>query len=184
MKNILKITIALAFIFTLTSCWTDKTKPNYQYMPDMYKSIGYETYTQNPNYADGLTAQLPVEGTIARGQVPYEYDNTNEGYEAAKLNLKNPLESTEVNLENGKKMYDINCAICHGKTGKGDGTLVEREKILGVPNFKDRDITQGSTYHVIMHGRNMMGSHASQLTAKERWQVAVYVQQLRTELLK
>ena len=80
MKIILKITIALAFLIILSSCWGDKTKPNYQYMPDMYKSVGYETYTQNPNYANGMTTQIPVEGTIARGQVPYDFENTNEGY--------------------------------------------------------------------------------------------------------
>ena len=184
MKNSLKITIALAFSIILTSCWGDKTKPNYQYMPDMYKSVGYETYSQNPNYANGMTSQTPVEGTIARGNVPYEYENTTEGYEAAKLTLKNPLEASEVTMENGKKMYDIYCISCHGKTGTGDGVLVQREKILGVPNYKDRDINEGSIYHVIMYGRNMMGSHASQLTAKERWQVTMYVQQLRTDLLK
>ena len=184
MKNILKITIAMAFLFMLSSCWNDKTKPNYQYMPDMYKSIGYETYSQNPNYANGMTSQLPVDGTIARGQVPYDFDNTNEGYEAAKLVSENLLEVNEVNLANGKKMYDIYCIVCHGKTGAGDGAMVEREKFLGVPNYKDRDITEGSIYHVIMYGRNMMGSHASQLTVQERWQVTMYVQQLRTELLK
>jgi mono/diheme cytochrome c family protein len=184
MKSILKITIALAFLITLSSCWTDKTKPNYQYMPDMYRSVGYETYSQNPNFADGMTSQLPVEGTIARGQVPYDYPNTNEGYEAAKLELKNPLEASKANMDNGKKMYDIYCISCHGKTGKGDGVLVQREKFLGVPNYKDRDITEGSIYQVIMYGRNMMGSHASQLTAKERWQVTMYAQQLRTDLLK
>ena len=184
MRNILKITFALAFLFLLSSCWSDKTKPNYQYMPDMYKSVGYETYTSNPNYTNGMTTQKPVEGTIARGQVPYEYSNTEEDYNLAKVELKNPLEVNEKNLENGKKMYDIYCATCHGKTGKGDGTLVQRDKFLGVPNYKDREITDGSIYHVIMYGRNMMGSHASQLTPDERWQVTMYVQQLRTELLK
>jgi len=184
MRNILKITIALAFLISLSSCWSDKSKPNYQYMPDMYKSVGYETYSESPNHANGMTTQKPVEGTIARGQVPYDYDNTNEGYDAAKADLKNPLEVSEANLDNGKKMYVIYCTSCHGKTGKGDGTLVEREKFLGVPNYKDRDITEGSIYHVIMHGRNMMGSHSSQLTAKERWQVTMYVQQLRSDLLK
>jgi mono/diheme cytochrome c family protein len=184
MKSILKITIALAFLMVLSSCWTDKSKPNYQYMPDMYKSVGYETYSQNPNFANGMTTQLPVEGAIARGQVPYDYPNTNEGYEAAKLDSKNPLEVNEANLTKGKKMYDIYCISCHGKTGAGDGVLVEREKFLGVPNYKDREITEGSIYQVIMYGRNLMGSHASQLTAQERWQVTMYVQQLRTELLK
>jgi mono/diheme cytochrome c family protein len=184
MKNSLKITIALAFLILSSSCWSDKSKPNYQYMPDMYDPVGYETYSQNPNYANGITAQLPVEGTIARGQVPYEYENTNEGYDAAKLDLKNPLEANEANLKNGKKMYNIYCTICHGKTGEGDGELVKRDKFLGVPNYKDREITEGSIYHVIMFGRNMMGSHASQLTANERWQVTMYVQQLRSDLLK
>ncbi|WP_299524447.1 cytochrome c [uncultured Lutibacter sp.] len=184
MKNILKITIALAFTFIVSSCWSDKTKPNYQYMPDMYKSVGYETYSENPNHANGMTTQLPVEGTIARGQVPYDFDNTNEGYEAAKIDSKNPLELNEANLANGEKMYTIYCNTCHGKTGVGDGELVKRDKFLGVPNYKDREITEGSIYHVIMYGRNMMGSHASQLTAKERWQTTMYVQQLRTELLK
>ena len=184
MKYILKITIALAFLIALSSCWTDKSKPNYQYMPDMYKSIGYETYSQNPNYANGITAQLPVEGTIARGQVPYEYENTNVGYDVAKIDSKNPLDINDANLANGEKMYTIYCNSCHGKTGEGDGVLVQREKFLGVPNYKDRPITEGSIYRVIMFGRNMMGSHASQLTAKERWQVTMYVQQLRTELLK
>ena len=184
MKYILKLTIALAFIITLSSCWGDKSKPNYQYMPDMYKSVGYETYSENPNYANGITAQVPVEGTIARGQIPYGYENTNEGYDAAKLDLKNPLEVNDANLESGKKLYTIYCNICHGKTGTGDGELVKREKFLGVPNYKDRDITEGSTYHVIMYGKNLMGSHASQLTYNERWQIVQYVENLRTELAK
>ena len=51
-------------------------------------------------------------------------------------------------------------------------------------NYKDRDITDGSTYHVIMYGRNMMGSHASQLNDKERWQVVQYVSKLREDLIK
>ena len=102
----------------------------------------------------------------------------------AKANLKNPLEVNEVNLNNGKKMYEIYCMTCHGDKGAGDGVLVQREKFLGIPNYKDREITEGSIYHVIMHGRNLMGSHSSQLTAEERWQVTMYVEQLRNELLK
>ena len=186
MKNILKLTIVLVVAITLTSCWTDKTKRNVQYMPDvdMYEPVGYETYTENPNFADGRTSQKPIEGAIARGRVPYDYEDTTEGYEAAKANLTNPLEVTEKNLENGKAMYDIYCISCHGKTGAGDGVLVQRDKFLGIPNYKDRDITEGSIYHVIMYGKNLMGSHSSQLTAKERWQVTMYVEQLRAELLK
>ena len=35
-----------------------------------------------------------------------------------------------------------------------------------------------------MHGKNLMGSHSSQLTYKERWQIIHYVEQLRGDLLK
>jgi len=64
------------------------------------------------------------------------------------------------------------------------GTLVKNEKFLGVPNYKDRDITQGSIYHVLMYGRNLMGSHSGQLTEAERWNVVQYVEHLRADLLK
>jgi mono/diheme cytochrome c family protein len=88
------------------------------------------------------------------------------------------------NLAKGKAMFDIYCIECHGAKGDGQGVLVQRGKFLGVPNYKDREITEGSIYHVIMYGRNLMGSHASQLTYKERWEIVQYVQKLRADLLK
>ncbi|CEN49120.1 Cytochrome c-553 (fragment) [Capnocytophaga canimorsus] len=66
----------------------------------------------------------------------------------------------------------------------GQGILAEREKFAGVPNYKDREITQGSIYHVMYYGLNSMGSYASQINEKERWQVALYVEQLRNDLMK
>jgi hypothetical protein len=33
-----------------------------------------------------------------------------------------------------------------------------------------------------MHGKNLMGSHASQITYTERWQIVQYVQQLKKDL--
>ena len=183
MKNYLKIVVVLVAVVLFSSC--DKRERQLQYMPDMYESVPY-----NADDAKGLKTNnqwanmKPVAGTIARGNVPYEYPNTEAGYEAAKLELKSPLEKNEKNLENGKAMYTIYCISCHGKAGAGNGYLVEAEKFLGIPNYKDRDITEGSIYHVIMYGKNLMGSHASQLTIKERWQITQYVEELRADLLK
>ena len=58
------------------------------------------------------------------------------------------------------------------------------QKFSGIPNYKDRDITEGSIYHVLIHGKNLMGSHASQITHDERWQIVQYVGKLRNDLLK
>ena len=63
-----------------------------------------------------------------------------------------------------------------------NNNLVKREKFLGVPPYGDREITEGSTFHVITYGLNSMGSHANQLNQEERWQVTHYVMQLRSEL--
>ena len=182
MKNF-KLIIALLILTSIVSC-NDKRTPQLQYMPDMYVSIPY-----NPNGAEGLNGNPvnsePVAGTIARGGHPaYDIADTNEGYELAKTTLTNPLEATEENLANGKAMYDIYCATCHGKKGDGNGVLSQREKFSGIPNYKDRDINAGSIYHVIMHGKNLMGSHASQITYTERWQIVQYVEGLRLDLAK
>jgi mono/diheme cytochrome c family protein len=110
--------------------------------------------------------------------LPYDYENTPEGYELAKANLKNPLVSL-VDAKRGKSLYGIYCTSCHGDKGEGQGELVKREKFLGIPNYKDRDLTDGNIYHVIMYGKNLMGSHSSQLTEEERWQIVAHVQELR-----
>ena len=187
MKNFLYITYIGLLLIMFISC-TDSKKPtsrNVQYMADtdMYNSVPYETYSSNPIFKDGLSSQKSVEGTIARGQVIYEYPNTEAGYQLAKDSLQSPIAVNEKNSENGAKMFGIYCAICHGDKGDGQGAMVMNEKFLGVPNYKDRDITVGSTYHVIMYGRNLMGSHSSQLTETERWQVAQYVNRLRDDLI-
>ena len=183
MIRILKHISLLVLIMSLTSCF-DTSKPNYQYFPNMYESVGYKTYQESDAFPNGIQAQLPVEGSVPRGWQPYEYEDSNEGYESAKLNLKSPLVNNEENLKNGKKMYDIYCSVCHGSKGDGQGILMEREKFLGIPSYADRDITEGSSYHVLMHGINLMGSHAGQVDDEERWQIAQYVLKLREDLIK
>ncbi len=185
MKRILNLIPVLLIVISITSCSNNRErKLQYMAATDMYNAVGYETYATNPFFKNGIEAQKPVEGTIFRGESLYEIPNTNEGYELAKETLKSPLEVNEKNLKKGKAMYAIYCAVCHGDKGDGQGVLVKREKFLGVPNYKDRDITAGSIYHVIMYGRNLMGSHASQLTNTERWEIVQYVQKLRKEALK
>ena len=182
MKNS-KLIIGLVVLASMISCNDHKTRQA-QYMPDMYESIPYKA-----DGAKGLGGNpvnsKPVARTIARGGTPaYDIPDTAEGYEEAKKALKSPLDKNEKNLENGKKMYGIYCISCHGKKGDGNGYLSTSEKFLGIPNYKDRDITEGSIYHILMHGINLMGSHSSQLTYKERWQIIQYVEVLRADLLK
>jgi mono/diheme cytochrome c family protein len=186
MKSFLKIAAVFGVLVSLTSC-KDDLKPNYQYMPNMYESVAYETYSESdafnsPNGFKGKEGQLVPNGAIKRGFEPYEYPNTTAGYEAAKASLKSPLDPTTVDMEKGKELFDIYCAICHGSSGNGKGKLVTQEKFLGVPSYADRQITEGSIFHVETYGLNAMGSHANQLSQHERWLVAAYVLKLKSEL--
>ena len=179
-----KIIFALTFLGILLKSCADSSRPNYQYFPNMYESIGYDTYSESDAFNNNIEAQIPVEGTIARGWEPYDYPDSNEGYEDAKLNLISPLEVNDTNLKNGKELYGIYCAVCHGNKGNGQGILMKREKLLGIPSYADREITPGSIYHVLMYGKNAMGSHAGQVNSEERWQIAQHVMELRSKLVK
>ncbi|CAM2810568.1 c-type cytochrome [Flavobacterium frigoris] len=181
MKRVYKITLLLGITISIASCHNNSA-PNYQYFPNMYQSIGYETYSESSAFKNGKEGQLPVTGTINRGFEPYEYENTPEGYDLAKANLKSPLDSLGRNSGEGQALFEIYCISCHGTSGNGKGKLVEREKFLGVPSYKDRVITEGSIFHVVTYGLNAMGSHANQLSVHERWLVADYVLKLKSQL--
>lgn len=197
-KNMKSITVLGFVSMMLSSCWIDKSEPNYVFMPNMYYSEAYEPYAKAERHWDdrkntveafenGMTALKPVEGTVPRTEgaiLPVDLPNTAEGYEASKSIITSPLllENKEVNLEKGEALYEVYCAVCHGINGDGKGILVQNGKIKGVPNYKDRAyVTVGSTHWVVTNGKGIMGSHASQLTSKERWQVAEYVIKLKGE---
>jgi mono/diheme cytochrome c family protein len=183
MKGILNIGFTLMVSIGILSC-SDTANRNYQYMPNMYEPVGYEAYGAYEIFMGEQEAMLPAEGTIPRGWQPYDYANTTEGLNLAKTDLKNPLDVTDENLSEGKELYDIYCAICHGDKGDGQGILVMREKILGIPSYDDpgRIITEGGVYHVQMYGLNSMGSYASQTNELERWQITQYVMNLKATL--
>ncbi|AIN73284.1 cytochrome c [Flavobacterium psychrophilum] len=181
MKKVYTLAVLMGMSSLLFSC-QDKLKPNYQFFPNMYESAGYETYSESSAFKNGKEGQLPVQGTVKRGFVPYEIPNTPEGYLASKKINTTPLYSTKVDSDKGKVLFDIYCAICHGEKGDGKGNLVKREKYLGVPSYADREVSVGSIYHVETYGLNSMGSYANQLSQTERWQVAAYVLKLKSEL--
>lgn len=172
--------IVLGLSAAVTACH-NKENPNYQYMPNMYESVAYETYTESGAFANGQEGQLPPAGTVRRGFVPYDLPNTTAGYEASKA-LTSPLNPADVDMDKAGQLFDIYCAICHGNKGDGKGNLAKREKLLGIPSYKDRVITEGSVFHVQTYGLNSMGSYANQLDTHERWMVAAYVMKLKSEL--
>ena len=191
--NISLVTSALVCIVVLmSSCTKDPNSPGVEYMPDMYRSPSYETYSTNPVFKDSMTAQLPVAGTIGRGEwphtgslinaLPYAYPNTLEGYAAAGEELTSPLKKSPETVAEGKVIFEKMCMHCHGAEGQGDGTLIGTGKYPPPPAYNGgalKDLPEGKMFHTITYGKGLMGAHASQLTKEDRWKVIQYIQELQ-----
>ena len=192
MKNTIAILCAGAasVMMLATSCSKDPKKPGLEYMPDMYRSPSYEVYSANPNFSDSLTMQHPVDGTVPRNYTFFHYPATNEGYEAAGRDVKNPLVLNKENLAEGKRQYEIFCVHCHGSTGQGDGSIVAIGKFPPPPSYSKgnssrgglmKDLTDGKIFHTITYGINLMGSHAAQIAPEDRWRIVMYIHQLQND---
>jgi len=180
--NLVYIIFGFGLVSLIWSCNDDPKKPGYEYMPDMYRGPAYKPNSDNPNFKDSMTNRKPVEGTVARNQpMPFAYPHTNEGYELAGKELKSPIEHNEVNLAEGKRLFEIFCIHCHGPEGKGDGTIVQNGKFPPPPSYSNqlKDLPEGKMFWTITYGKNLMGSHASQLNQDERWKIISYVQTLQ-----
>lgn len=182
----------------MISCSNDPEKPGRIFMPDMVYHRSYQPYAPSPVFDDSLSSRMPVHGTIPFGALPQDPDvqtnenmlisfryhhyipNTEEGYEMAGEMLENPYHLTEEIISKGKRLYAINCAVCHGDDGGGVGPIVENGAYPQVPSFQDRLplITEGQMFHSITYGRNLMGPYAGQVTPEERWALIYYIQQL------
>ncbi|MCZ4693165.1 cytochrome c [Ancylomarina euxinus] len=168
----------LAIIF-LSACDRNRNHPGHSYFPDMANSRAYESYTANPNFADNLTARLPVKGTIPRGMIPYTLEKSDENRELTGKNWDNPLIINEETLIAGKKKYEVFCIYCHGEVGDGQGYLVTSGRYpyqaANLLSNKMKKVPDGEIFHVISVGWGIMGAHASQISQEDRWRITAYV---------
>jgi mono/diheme cytochrome c family protein len=186
MKKInLVLILMLVVIATFISC-NDKRHPNRNYMPDMGESRAYEAYSQDNLKQKGINyLNYPVEGTIKRGDLSaYTLPNDSNGYNMS-VTIKNPMPALDtIQMLEAQRLYNINCAICHGVNMDAQGPLGVSGKVGGIANLKlDQYIKQpvGQMFHVVTYGKGNMGPYSSQLDKKQRWMVVQYV---KSEQLK
>ncbi|MBA2248625.1 MAG: cytochrome c [Chitinophagaceae bacterium] len=176
MRKEIKIFCLLATI-VLFSC-NDRRHPGRIYMPDMTYSRAYEANAPNDLAAKGINyLPFPVPGTIRRGDLfPYTLSNDSNGYKLA-IDIKDPLPPLDsVGLNEAHRLFNINCAICHGPNLDAQGPLAG--KVGGIANLKMPQYVkepEGQMFHVVTYGKNNMGSYASQLDRRQRWMVIQFI---------
>lgn len=128
-------------------------------------------------FKDGRSMQNPVEGTVARGFIPYEFKGMPDSMVVI---TPNPLPVTKEVLELGKKKFDTYCSPCHGYYGKGDSRL--RGFFPAPPTLhseKARNWKDANIYHVITNGQNVMPGYDRQVSRDERWAIIHYIRVLQ-----
>ena len=178
-KIVLLLTLATGLITLFTSC-DSKREPGKTYMPDMAYSRAYEAYTPNDLAKEDINyVPYPVEGTIRRGDLfPYTLPNDSNGYKMS-ASVKDPLPPLDtVQMKEAERLFNINCAICHGAKMDAQGPLATGGKVPAVANLTLAQYVQmpeGTMFHSITYGKGNMGSYASQLSREQRWMVIQYV---------
>lgn len=132
---------------------------------------------------------------ISSGIIPARQDEAASNFEAwaaekslfatiehETAGLKNPISADEKNLAVGAKLYEANCAICHGAP-MSPSTMLSRAYSPPAPSFVEENVSQypeENLYWIVDHGIRFTGMPAFNriLNEEELWQVVTFLKHL------
>jgi mono/diheme cytochrome c family protein len=166
---------------------TDAPNPRIQVVPDMDDQPKDLAQTPSTFFADGFTARMPVDGTVARDESPV-LGPRDTGRDGEAFVAGFPIEVDLAFVQRGRERFDIYCAPCHGLAGRGDGPVARRATELGAATWvAPTDVTQdavaawpnGELYGIIRDGIRNMPGYAAQIPVDDRWAIVAYVRALQ-----
>ena len=203
LKSQYTLLLILVTAMFFQSCVKHPDSPGYEYSDDMTRSQAIEAYVDYGLVADNvndslkqtISARIPAEGSIPYSEnkntaslnMPFNYaagedERIRAGQEVVlPTHYYNNDDMAKANIAEGKRLYGLFCAHCHGDKGNGDGKVITVGGYPAAPPAYNtlQDRTPGSVFHTITHGKNAMGPHSSQLNKDERWKVAMYVRTMQ-----
>jgi mono/diheme cytochrome c family protein len=146
----------------------------------MHDQPKYAPLDASPFFEDGRSARLPVEGTVARGRLRDDellFTGTENGEPATMF----PFPVDAAIMERGQEMFDAFCSPCHGRTGAGDGVVVQRgfTRPPDLTSAEVREAAVGHLFNVITNGFGAMPDHAAQIKVADRWAIIAYLRALQ-----
>lgn len=100
--------------------------------------------------------------------------------------MANPVAADEKSVNTGRRLFEIYCTPCHGKSGTGDGYVGER--LIMKPwnltssnemhSWQSPDYPDGYIFGYMTLGGAVMPSYANDLSVTERWHVVNYVRKV------
>jgi mono/diheme cytochrome c family protein len=147
---------------------------------DMHNQPKYRPYRASTFFEDGMSARVPVEGTVPRGHL-----NDDEllmtGFANGEVATVFPFPVDAEVMARGQEMFNAYCAVCHGLTGEGDGMVVQRGFTKPPTLVDDRMLStpEGYFFNVITNGFGAMPDHAAQIKVDDRWAIVAYLRALQ-----
>jgi mono/diheme cytochrome c family protein len=183
------VILCLAVYFAAGKRGSMSRKPPLEIFPDMDKQPKLRPQTYNEVFENGLSSQLPVAGTVARG-APYEDSPVNTGKIPGTTNwvATIPVPVTAEFLERGQQRFTISCSPCHGQLGDGKGitTKFGMAVIADLHDTKTRKVVQqadGEIFNTISYGKNLMGPYGGLVSVEDRWAIIAYLRTLQRSKL-
>jgi mono/diheme cytochrome c family protein len=147
----------------------------------MERQPKYRAFSENPFYADGRAMRQPPAGTVPRERVlgPPELRT---GRVASGGDVQQvPIKLDMAVMANGRKKFEIHCAVCHGLAGDGVSPVATQMSLRPPPSLHTLgNPAPGHIFQVISEGFGVMPSYASEINeVNDRWAIVAYVDALR-----
>ena len=137
-----------------------------------------EPETATPPASTSQPAQAPAAPAAAAPAPAAVHVFTIPPEDAAR---KNPLRFSEISVERGKKIYETQCAMCHGEKGDGKGDIVADMK-LNPPDFTKPGTlgkrTDGELFTIIQIGNSDMPGQGTRMSDTYKWEIVNYLRSL------
>ena len=147
---------------------------------DMHDQPRFKPLLQSDFFADLRSARLPVQGTVARGQL-HEDSYFYSGKLGNNPGDYMPFPVTEQVLARGQQHFNIYCAPCHSRLGDGNGMIPQRG-FRHPPSYHDERLRKaplGYFFDVMTNGFGAMSDYASQIPVRDRWCIVAYIRALQ-----
>jgi mono/diheme cytochrome c family protein len=127
-----------------------------------------------PQYSVPITGMFVAGYQVSNTALPAAVDSMSA--------IQNPTPADSVSLANGRKLFQINCAPCHGVAGLGNGP-VTKYGVIGINLTADhaKSVADGYIFGMIRNGRGAMPSY-NRIEQMERWDVVNYIRGLQGKL--
>jgi cbb3-type cytochrome c oxidase subunit III len=148
---------------------------------DMHDQPKYKPLRESDFFADKRASRPLVAGTVARGSLREDALLYTGKLESGMPTDQLPMPVTPELLERGRVQFQTYCTPCHGRTGAGDGMVVQRgfKRPSSYHVNRLRMMPVGYLYDVITNGFGAMSDYSAQVTVKDRWAIAAYVRVLQ-----